>query len=386
MTEDITIAASLAEEKALALRPWENVSPAEVIESVAISGDLSKLTAEQRVAYYIRTCESLGLNPYTKPFDYIWLGKDQERKLVLYAKKDATDQIRAAKRISITDLTPATVPEGLFGIVAHARTPDGREDTATGIVSIASWEGKALKGDMLANALMKAETKAKRRVTLSLAGLGIIDESEVASIPDGEVVVVDDQGNIKVEEPKQLSDVIAQRVEAIKTLQEAGVEISVIQPESAPEPEHVSAPEALTPQTAEPEVVSPSTPTPVAAPSASYSLEQFASDMAQFPRDALREKARELYPEASGFRQLTVAQLQALADAMVQDAEGLGAVVDSVGESPSTEEPAFMAEPTVEASATKAVRCGDPSPFSDVTCGLLPDHKGRHLAGTNESW
>jgi hypothetical protein len=41
-----------------------------------------------------------------------------------------------------------------------------------------------LKGDALANALMKAETKAKRRVTLSLAGLGWLDETEIASIPD----------------------------------------------------------------------------------------------------------------------------------------------------------------------------------------------------------
>jgi hypothetical protein len=36
----------------------------------------------------------------------------------------------------------------------------------------------ALKGDALANAPMKAETKSKRRVTLSLAGLGWLDETE----------------------------------------------------------------------------------------------------------------------------------------------------------------------------------------------------------------
>jgi hypothetical protein len=38
-------------------------------------------------------------------------------------------------------------------------------------------------GDVLANALMKAETKAKRRVTLSLAGLGWLDETELDTIP-----------------------------------------------------------------------------------------------------------------------------------------------------------------------------------------------------------
>jgi hypothetical protein len=40
-----------------------------------------------------------------------------------------------------------------------------------------------LKGDALANALMKCETKAKRRVPLSLAGLGWLDETELATIP-----------------------------------------------------------------------------------------------------------------------------------------------------------------------------------------------------------
>ena len=42
---------------------------------------------------------------------------------------------------------------------------------------------RSLKGDALANALMKAETKAKRRVTLSIAGLGWLDETELETIP-----------------------------------------------------------------------------------------------------------------------------------------------------------------------------------------------------------
>jgi hypothetical protein len=37
---------------------------------------------------------------------------------------------------------------------------------------------------MLGNAMLKATTKAKRRVTLSMCGLGMLDEDEVASIPD----------------------------------------------------------------------------------------------------------------------------------------------------------------------------------------------------------
>ena len=41
-----------------------------------------------------------------------------------------------------------------------------------------------LKGEALANAMMKAETKAKRRATLSICGLALLDELEVETIPN----------------------------------------------------------------------------------------------------------------------------------------------------------------------------------------------------------
>jgi hypothetical protein len=56
-----------------------------------------------------------------------------------------------------------------------------------------------LKGDALANALMKCETKAKRRVTLSLASLGWLDETELDTIPQirvGAPTAADGAGDI----------------------------------------------------------------------------------------------------------------------------------------------------------------------------------------------
>jgi hypothetical protein len=55
----------------------------------------------------------------------------------------------------------------------------------------------------LANALMKAETKAKRRVTLSIAGLGWLDETELETIPQARATIVttsDQHGNTSVED------------------------------------------------------------------------------------------------------------------------------------------------------------------------------------------
>lgn len=144
------------------------------IESVIAQGDLSRLTSEQRVSYYAEICNSLGLNPLTRPFEYITLNG----KLVLYARKDATEQLRNLHKISVM-IQNREVVSDVYVVTARATTSDGRTDESIGAVSISN-----LKGEGLANAFMKAETKAKRRVTLSICGLGILDETEVELIPD----------------------------------------------------------------------------------------------------------------------------------------------------------------------------------------------------------
>jgi hypothetical protein len=173
------------------------------IESVLMQGDLSKLSANERVEYYRAVCQSVGLNPLTRPFDYITLNG----KLTLYAKKDATDQLRANDQVSITKLEKETVND-IYLVTAYASGRNGRTDASTGAVNIAG-----LKGDALANALMKAETKAKRRVTLSICGMGLLDETEIETIPDARVTVVDDKGEIKPELPETKLDLTPVPVE-----------------------------------------------------------------------------------------------------------------------------------------------------------------------------
>ena len=150
---------------------YSAIPVAQEIESVLIGGDLSKLTPEQRVNYYKAVCDSVGLNPLTRPFDYITLNG----KLTLYAKKDATDQLRKRDGVSITKLE-REVMNDICLVTAYAQTVT-RSDASTGAVSI-----KGLSGDALANAMMKAETKAKRRVTLSICGLGLLDETEIETV------------------------------------------------------------------------------------------------------------------------------------------------------------------------------------------------------------
>lgn len=145
-----------------------------IMEQVLIRGDLASLTNAERARYYIRVCQSLGLNPLTKPFDYIPLNG----KLTLYALKGATDQLRQIHGVSVSVVAHKEA-DGLLTVHVRARDRDGREDEDFGVVSLPD----TMKGDTRANAIMKAITKAKRRVTLSLCGLGMLDESELETIP-----------------------------------------------------------------------------------------------------------------------------------------------------------------------------------------------------------
>jgi hypothetical protein len=117
----------------------------------------------------------LGLNPLTRPFDYILLNG----KLQLYATRAATDQLRKINSVSLEIISRKTVDD-ILTVNVRATTPDGRKDEDSGSVPFPG----TLKGEFRANMEMKAVTKAKRRVTLSICGLGWLDEIEIDSIPD----------------------------------------------------------------------------------------------------------------------------------------------------------------------------------------------------------
>jgi len=166
----------------MGLRPSRRPSGVGVatLEQVVVGNDLSKLSPGQRLEYYTGLCRSLGLNPLTRPFQYIVLNG----KLTLYATRDATDQLRKGGDISIQIVAREMVGD-IYVVTARASRA-GRQDESTGAVDV-----KGLRGEALANAYMKAETKAKRRVTLSICGLGMSDETEVVTIPGASLANVD---------------------------------------------------------------------------------------------------------------------------------------------------------------------------------------------------
>lgn len=152
----------------------------DTITNLVLGGDLSKMDNKARVGYYVQLCQSLSLNPHTQPFQILkFQGKE-----IMYATKSCTEQLRKLWGVSVTKLERHQEGDVLV-VVAYVVDGTGRTDAGTGAVPVTN-----LKGEALANAFMKAETKAKRRATLSICGLGILDESELDTMPQATQVAM----------------------------------------------------------------------------------------------------------------------------------------------------------------------------------------------------
>ncbi len=170
-------------------------------ERALLTGDLAKLSPDQRATLVASVCRSVGLNPLTQPLQYITLNG----KLTLYARKDCTDQLRAIHNVSVSIDSKEQLGD-LYIVTVSAFLPNGRRDSEIGAVATSG-----LRGDALANAMMKSITKAKRRATLSICGLGFLDELEVETMPSAQVWREQTNTNVSTGEitaspaPKQLT-------------------------------------------------------------------------------------------------------------------------------------------------------------------------------------
>lgn len=152
-----------------------NNKDASLVESMILHGDLKGMSPQQKIQYYNGYCQRLGLDPFTKPFDILKLnGKE-----TLYCTRSGCQQLNKIHNVSHSITSRELIADaGVYQVTAKASLPDGRFTESIGAVGI-----KELKGEAYANAIMKAETKSKRRATLDLLGLGVLDETEVETIP-----------------------------------------------------------------------------------------------------------------------------------------------------------------------------------------------------------
>jgi hypothetical protein len=157
----------------------EQLAP-EIVASLVLDGDMSKLAPGQRVDYYMHRCALIGVDPAEKPFQLVRLNG----KLVLYADKTCANALTRVHGLSV-EIRSRSIDGGLAIVEARATDRNGRYADDVGVVELGAERiGKA-------NALMKCVTKAKRRAVLSLVGLGMLDVSEVEDVRDAQRVDFD---------------------------------------------------------------------------------------------------------------------------------------------------------------------------------------------------
>lgn len=193
------------------------------IEKLLITGDLNSLNEEERGLYYRKRCEDLGLDPLSRPFDYLSVPnpiRGQPNRLLLYANKNCFEQIRKNRSISVS-VTKIEEISGILTVHATAKEPifDNVIDPLTGEIlgrKILDYRSDDDIGAVVVNnlapldkvnACMKATTKAKRRATLSLCGLGMLDETETETIKGAVKITQEDTKRLseKLEPEKVLS-------------------------------------------------------------------------------------------------------------------------------------------------------------------------------------
>lgn len=244
------------------------------LEPLVVTGDLIFLTPEERIRFYVQTCQSMGLDFRTRPLQYFeQIDRNGKRVLILYALRGASVQLSAKHNLSVK-ISEATFSHDAVMFMATVRNESGREDYAVGAGSL-----KGLEGKEYADAIMAAQTKAKRRGILDFVGSGLLDESEVegmrgsvvelpdaelkdyvpisaapapvsADAPATEVLPESTYGNIAPEVLLAGRELTQRLVESIQPLRDivANEKYELVTPEIgiAPPPVRVQVPEQLT--------------------------------------------------------------------------------------------------------------------------------------------
>lgn len=137
--------------------------------------DLESLNEQQRQDYVRAVCNHMGVPPELNlvMLTYLDEGGDGPRRLVAYAKRGATEIVRNNRGINITDLRQDKIG-GSIVWTATGKDSTGRQEMSSGAKYI-----EALTGKELDDAIMTAQTRACRRMTLQFVGAGVLDESEV---------------------------------------------------------------------------------------------------------------------------------------------------------------------------------------------------------------
>ena len=158
-------------------KPFSSFSIIHNLESLVTEKE--GLASQGIIKYLCDASVYFGLDPLLNALDVIWMNDEngRGRKLVVYARKGTTDILRGIHGIEVTSLVQFDSAK-YVSFTATGKNNKGRQEIAVGAHSI-----EGLGGERLAYAVMTAQTRALRRLTLQFVGGGLLDESEVNAQP-----------------------------------------------------------------------------------------------------------------------------------------------------------------------------------------------------------
>jgi hypothetical protein len=195
------------------------------------TGDLSRLTNDERVAFYLEKCRRAGIDSLSRPFQWIEFKETNESPpvLTLYLKPSGAAQILRTHRVSFHFVKKEVVGE-LFKVEVEGREADGRVGYATKYVPLTGKYGK-LGGWHLANAFMAAESGALRRLCVLMFGEGGGPDAE--DVASWRPVTVDGRGNV-LEHPSEEQAYLAETPSAARAIGEPTFESTAASSDAAP--------------------------------------------------------------------------------------------------------------------------------------------------------
>lgn len=140
------------------------------------TGDLSTLPEPEQDKILVKMCAHYGLDPVLRPFCII----PAQNKKIWYATKAATDMVAARDGLTRKFKERRIDKELMICEIIMEITDGTRIEEGTAVVSLGEFARdpksgqiteRMMAGEALANAIMRCETKAKRRATLAWFGM-----------------------------------------------------------------------------------------------------------------------------------------------------------------------------------------------------------------------
>ena len=165
------------------LQQVDQLTQAKDIADFLITGNLASFSKEKQIELMVNICKEVGVSPVLRPLQLI----NFQGKSIWYLSASGAEAIASKLGIVIETIEEKELlDKGVAMIKVKGTLPSGRTDTATAYLSIGSTnlkgETTTLKGEAYANAMMKLESKARRRLIVRLAGLKdeyVPEENEV---------------------------------------------------------------------------------------------------------------------------------------------------------------------------------------------------------------